>query len=108
MTLNFKPLGVNDEESGYIGVISCFFSCVVALTVSYFTDRLKKHIKVCIIHCITSFIIIIIKPLFKSLIIIFIAISDDSNHTFTLTNRKFFMVGTYMHQDHNLCVRSFY
>ena len=59
MTLNFKPLGVNDEESGYIGVISCFFSCVVALTVSYFTDRLKKHIKVCIIHCITLFIIII-------------------------------------------------
>ena len=46
MTVNFKHLGVNDEESGLIGILACFISCVPALIVSYFSDKLKKYFKV--------------------------------------------------------------
>ena len=46
MTVNFKHLGVNDEESGFIGILACFISCVPALIVSYFSDKLKKYFKV--------------------------------------------------------------
>ena len=46
MTVNFNHLGVNDEESGFIGILACFISCVPALIVSYFSDKLKKYFKV--------------------------------------------------------------
>ena len=49
MTVNFKPLGVDDETSGMIGVVSCFSSCVVALIIAFFSDKfmwMKKHFKV--------------------------------------------------------------
>lgn len=46
MTLNFVPLGVDDEESGRIGLICCLSSIVLGVGVSYVTDHLRKHMKV--------------------------------------------------------------
>ena len=45
MTINFKPLGIDDAESGRIGVIAVFVNAVVALSFGYITDRIRKHIK---------------------------------------------------------------
>lgn len=46
MTVNFAPLGVNDEESGRIGLVTCFVCCLIAVAVAYFTDHIRKHIKI--------------------------------------------------------------
>ena len=35
MTVNFKPLGVDDETSGMIGVVSCFSSFDICLIFTY-------------------------------------------------------------------------
>ena len=60
MTVNFKHLGVNDEESGIIGILACFISCVPALIVSYFSDKLKKYFKVLLVCMMFINIILLI------------------------------------------------
>jgi FLVCR family MFS transporter len=52
MTLNFAPLGVDDEESGRIGLVMCFSCCVLGIAISFGTDHLRKHIKVHIFVCV--------------------------------------------------------
>lgn len=49
MSINFEPLGVNDEEAGYIGIVACFVSSVFCLLISYITDHLRKHMKVTLV-----------------------------------------------------------
>lgn len=49
MVINFRPLGVSDEEAGYIGIVSCFVSAAVSLSIAYFTDHLRKHMKLTLI-----------------------------------------------------------
>ncbi len=46
MTLNFAPLGVNDEEAGRIGLIQCFACVVIGISTAFFTDHIRKHMKV--------------------------------------------------------------
>jgi len=45
MTLNFEPLGVGDEQAGYIGVSAIAAGIVVGIVVAQFTDRMRRHIK---------------------------------------------------------------
>ena len=49
MAINFRPLGVNDEESGYIGVVICIAPAIVGISVSLITDRLRKHMKLTLV-----------------------------------------------------------
>ena len=46
MTINFNnSLGIDDEESGRIGVLSVAACCIIAFSAAFFTDKVKKHIK---------------------------------------------------------------
>ena len=49
MAINFRPLGVNDETSGYIGLVMGVASCIVAIGISYVTDHLRKHMKLTLV-----------------------------------------------------------
>ena len=46
MTLNFAPLGVNDEEADRIGLVMVFACCVIGVSVAFITDHIRKHMKV--------------------------------------------------------------
>ena len=45
MPINFRPLGVDNEKSGYIGVVICIASAIVGISVSLIADRLRKYMK---------------------------------------------------------------
>ena len=49
MAINFRPLGVDDETSGYIGVVTCIVAAVISISVSFATDRVRKHMKTTIL-----------------------------------------------------------
>ena len=46
MTLNFEPLGINDEEAGKIGLAKTLTCLVVGISVANVSDRFKNHFKV--------------------------------------------------------------
>lgn len=45
MTINFKPLGVNDTQSGQIGFVICISSAILGVCVAFGTDKLRKHMR---------------------------------------------------------------
>ena len=49
MAINFRPLGINDETSGYIGFYMVIASAIVAIGISYVTDHLRKHMKLTLV-----------------------------------------------------------
>ena len=46
--MNFKPLGVDDQTAGFIGLFAILTGAVVSVFFGYITDRIRKHIKVCL------------------------------------------------------------
>ena len=46
MTINFEPLGINDEEAGKIGLAKTLTCLVVGISVANVSDRFKNHFKV--------------------------------------------------------------
>ena len=46
MTLDFQPLGVDDQNTGQIGFLICISCSILGLSVAFFTDRVRKHMKV--------------------------------------------------------------
>ena len=49
MTLNFQPLGINDSESGEIGLVICIACSVIGVIIAYATDHIRKHMKITLI-----------------------------------------------------------
>ena len=53
MALNFQPLGVSDEDIGFLGFLSILVQCAVAVSVSFVQDRFRDKIKISIITLLT-------------------------------------------------------
>ena len=53
MALNFQPLGVSDEDIGFLGFLAVFVQCAVAVGVSFVQDRFRNKIKLSIITLLT-------------------------------------------------------
>ena len=49
MAINFRPLGVDDEESGYVGLVTCLATAPIAISMAYLTDHFRKHMKVTLV-----------------------------------------------------------
>eukprot|EP00095_Tigriopus_kingsejongensis_P002575 maker-scaffold274_size229011-snap-gene-1.27 protein:Tk02575 transcript:maker-scaffold274_size229011-snap-gene-1.27-mRNA-1 annotation:"hypothetical protein DAPPUDRAFT_102163" len=49
MTLNFEPLGISDEETGTIAFMSVIVCGVVTIASCYVLDRIRRHLKACIL-----------------------------------------------------------
>ena len=49
MAINFRPLGVDDEESGYVGLVTCLATAPIAILTAYLTDHIRKHMKVTLV-----------------------------------------------------------
>ena len=54
LVVNFKPLGVEDQTAGFIGLFAILTGAVVSVFFGYITDRIRKHIKVCLFVCSPS------------------------------------------------------
>lgn len=53
MALNFQPLGVSDEDIGFLGFLAILVQCAVAVSVSFVQDRFRSKIKVSVITLLT-------------------------------------------------------
>lgn len=53
MVNNFSPLGISDQQIGYMGLASVLAQCVLSMVFGFVTDRLRKNIKTTILVLLT-------------------------------------------------------
>ena len=53
MVFNLRPLGISDQEIGYIGLGSVLGQCFASMLAGYLSDWLRKRIKICLIILLT-------------------------------------------------------
>ena len=49
MAMNFKPLGISNEESGTIGTAAIGACSVIGIVTAYLIDHIKKQMKLCLV-----------------------------------------------------------
>jgi len=54
MVINLKDLGITESNIGFIGLASVLGQCVFSMIVGYFSDRLKRHMKLTLLILLSA------------------------------------------------------